>query len=178
MAVFLGDFADLSERCHELGGNGFNGFLANDRVRALDWPEDVTEQLLYDFAGWGKFQTDYGHLDLDTITWHDELIDAAAFLLMLTGPSDGDLIDQNAALADHWVETRRHVGVPQHWESHGTWFRRPILIDRSVLYAGEMGLQVIEGRTRVGILRGFIRQGRTVASVHAAWVARPSDAAT
>lgn len=172
MAAYLRDFADLSASCHELDVNGLRAFLSDDSVRALGWPADVAEQLLYDFAGWAPFQADYGHLDLETIAWNDELIEARDFLAMPTGPSDGDLIDENARMADHWAETRRHLGVPQHWESRGTWMRRPILIERSVLYPGEEGLQVVEGRTRVGILRGFMRQGRPVAALHAAWVAR------
>jgi hypothetical protein len=172
MPVYLHDFAHLSEQCREFDGSGLGGFLRDDRVRSLDWPDDVAEQWLYDFAGWGRFQDDYGHLDLATITWHDELVPAEEFLTMPTGPSDGDLIDENAANAHHWSEVRRHLGVPQHWESHGTWMRRPLLADRTFLYPGETGLQVIEGRTRVGILRGFMQRGRSVAPVHQAWVAR------
>jgi hypothetical protein len=91
---------------------------------------------------------------------------------MPTGESDGALIDENAENADHWSEVRRHQGVPQHWESHGTWLRRPLLIDLALLHPVLGGLQVIEGRTRVGILRSFIRRGRSVAAAHAAWVAR------
>ncbi|MFL6108098.1 MAG: hypothetical protein ACJ72L_14140 [Marmoricola sp.] len=170
MAIYLQDLEQLQQACREFGASGLSGFIRNDLVAGLGWPEDVVEQWLYDHASW--FVDDYGHLDLQTITWHDELVSKAAFLTMSTGRSDGDLIDENAAQADHWSEVRRHLGVPQHWESHGTWMRRPILIDRSLLDPEETGLQVIEGRTRVGILRGFVRQGRAVADLHAAWVAR------
>lgn len=172
MSVYLGDFADLSQRCREFGCGRLDEFLRDESVRALGWPGDVVEQWLYDFAAWGAFQVDYGHLDLMMIEWHDELIPAASFLTMPTGESDGALIDENAENADHWSEVRRHLGVPQHWESHGTWLRRPLLIDRALLDADFEGLQVIEGRTRVGILRGFIQRGRNVAPLHAAWVAR------
>ncbi|HEY0950790.1 hypothetical protein [Nocardioides sp.] len=173
MAVYLQDLEDLSQTCREFGGSGLQGFLTDERVAGLQWPDDVVEQWLYDHAGWGRFQSDYGHLDLARVTWDAELVAAEAFLTMPTGPSEGDLIDENAEQADHWCEVRRHLGVPQYWESHGTWMRWPVLIDRSLLYPGETGLQVIEGRTRVGILRGFLRQGRQVAPAHRVWVGRP-----
>lgn len=176
MSVHLQDFADLSQRCRELDGGGLNEFLRDQCVRDLGWPEDVVEQWLYDFAGWGAFQVDYGHLDLMEMEWNDERIPVAAFMTMPTGRSDGALIDENAEKADYWSEARRHLGVPQHWESHGTWLRRPLLIDRALLLPNLGGLQVIEGRTRVGILRGFVRGGRKVAPVHDAWVARARSA--
>lgn len=172
--MHLQDFSDLSQRCRDWGGGGLEEFLAADPIQSLAWPEDVVEQWLYDFAAHGPFLVDYGHLDLTTIRWHDEQIPAAAFLTMPTGPSDAGLIDYVADNPDHWSEVRRLQGVPQHWESHGTWLRRPLLLDRTLLDPSTSGLQVIEGRTRVGVLRGFLRRGDPVASHHAAWVARPN----
>lgn len=67
-----------------------------------------------------------------------------------------------------------HIGVAQCWETHGTWKRWPILIDRRLLDPPESGLQVVEGRTRVGVLRGRHRQGTLVAERHLAWVGRSS----
>ena len=64
------------------------------------------------------------------------------------------------------------TGVAQCWETHGTWKRWPILIDRRLLDPPESGLQVVEGRTRVGVLRGRHRQGILVAERHLAWVGR------
>lgn len=37
MAVYLGDFEDLSQRCREFGGGGLHGFLADERVSALSF---------------------------------------------------------------------------------------------------------------------------------------------
>jgi hypothetical protein len=172
MAVHLGDFEDLSQRCREFGGGGLAGFLADERISALCWPEDVVEQWLYWFAGWGSFQADYGHLDLTSIEWHDELVPSVAFLTMPTGPSDGDLLDENAEKAEDRLKSREHLGIPAYWDSHGTWMRRPLIIDRAALHPAGSGIQVIEGRTRVGVLRGLIQRGRSVAPEHAAWVAR------
>lgn len=168
---YLKDFTDLAEQCRERGG-GLSAFLDADLVKALDWPRDVVEQWLYDHSGFGHFLTDYDGLDLITFTWHDEVVPAEQFFTMPTGPSEAGLIEEFAKNPDHWSEVRRHQGVPQHWAEHGTWLRRPLLIDRSLLHPPGEGLQVIEGRTRVGVLRGFLERGREVAPRHRAWVAR------
>ncbi|MFF8281059.1 hypothetical protein ACF05T_34260 [Streptomyces lateritius] len=63
--------------------------------------------------------------------------------------------------------------VGRHWEEHGTWLRPPLLIDRRLLAPADSGLQVLEGRTRVGVLRGRLREQLGVAPAHQAWVGRP-----
>lgn len=169
---YLRDFTDLSERCREFEGGGLPEFLDVDQVKDLAWPDDVVEQWLYDHSGFGRFLVDYDGLDLTTIHWHDELVAAEQFLTIPTGPSEAGLIEEFAQNPGHWSEARRHQGVPQHWEAHGTWLRRPLLIDRTLLQPPAEGLQVIEGRTRVGVLRGFLERGHKVAATHSAWVAR------
>ncbi|UUU18877.1 hypothetical protein [Streptomyces sp. DSM 40750] len=69
----------------------------------------------------------------------------------------------------HWV-TVRPPEVGLHWEVHGTWLRPPILIDRRFLDPSDSGLQVLEGRTRGGVLRGRRREQLHVARNHQAWV--------
>ena len=81
---------------------------------------------------------------------------------MPTGPSDGDLLEENAAAAESRLKSREHLGIPAYWESHGTWTRRPLLIERAAVYAAG-GSQVIEGQTRVGVLRGLLQRGQSVA---------------
>ena len=80
---------------------------------------------------------------------------------MPTGPSDGDCMEEYADDPDHWVSVRRfgiHRGVREGWETHGTWKRWPLLIDRQLVDPGTSGLQVVEGRTRVCVLRGRQRR--------------------
>ena len=95
---------------------------------------------------------------------------------MPTGPSDRDVISRNASLHEHLVETRRfgvHVGVRETWELHGTWKRWPILIDRTLVDPVAAGLQIVEGRTRVGVLAGRLRDGLYTATSHLVWIGRP-----
>jgi hypothetical protein len=171
--VFLGDLTVLSDRCHGFESGGLEAFLRDDNVRALGWPDEVVKQWLFDFASWGPFLNDYGHIDLTTLRWSEELLPAKLFLTMVTGPSDGDLLDYFAADAERQAENRRSQGVPQYWERKGTWMSNPLIIDRRLVDPPAEGLQVIEGRTRVGILRGYLALGRQVAPAHTAWVARP-----
>jgi hypothetical protein len=144
-------------------------------VRALGWPDDVLEQWLYDHSDIGAFLHDYGTVDLSQLRWGLDALNASDMAVMPTGPSDGDAIGEYAADPDHWIGVRRsgvHAGVAQMWDLYGTWKRWPVLIDRSLLTRLGAGLQAIEGRTRVGILKGRLRQGSFVAERHLAWVGR------
>ena len=177
-AVNLADLSDLSVACRE-GSTGFKGFRQDPLVSSLGWPDDVVEQFLYDHAANGAFLVDYRDLDLSRMTWSVEVIPVGELLVMPTGASDGNCMEEYAADPDHWVRVRNrgvHVGVAECWETRGTWKRRPILIERSLLDPPGSGLQVVEGRTRVGVLRGRHRQRSLVAEQHQAWVGRPSAA--
>jgi hypothetical protein len=170
-SVVLSDFTELARDCRENGG-GLRQFVEAGSVAGLGWPEDVVEQWLYDHSGYSPFLIDYERLDLSSVSWREESIPVGQFLTMQTGDSEADLIEELSQNPEYRSEVRRPQGVPQHWESHGTWLRRPVLIDRALLAPPAQGLQVIEGRTRVAVLRGFVQRGRSVASSHAAWVAR------
>ena len=172
--VKLADLRDVAVSCRE-NSMRFEGFRQNALVSSLGWPDDVVEQFLYDHADNIGFLRDYGDLDLSKIEWDVEVISVEEFIEMPTGASDDDCIEDFAANPDHWVRVRNrgiHIGVAQCWETHGTWKRWPILIDRRLLDPPESGLQVVEGRTRVGVLRGRHRQGTLVAERHLAWVGR------
>jgi hypothetical protein len=172
----LDDLKDLAPACRE-SNMRFEGFRSNTLVRSLRWPDDVVEQFLYDHADNVGFLRDYGHLDLLRMEWNVEILPASELINLPTGASDSDCLEEYAANPDHWVRMRNHgihIGVAECWQAHGTRKRWPILIDRSLLDPPESGLQVLEGRTRVGVLKGRHRQGDLVAERHLAWVGRPS----
>jgi hypothetical protein len=172
----LADVAGLSVS-HRERLMGFQSFRSDQMISSLNWPDDVLEQFLYDHASSGPFLCDYGQIDLSAVAWTLEAIPVEEFMLMPTGASDGNCIEEFAADPDHWVAVRNrgiHVGVAECWETHGTWKRWPLLIDRILLDPPGRGLQVVEGRTRVGVLRGRRHQGAMVAERHLAWVCRPA----
>lgn len=150
-------------------------FCASDCVLELEWPDDVTEQWLYDHSGNEAFLEDYGGVDLRRIRWALEVLPAMEIAEMATGKSDHDCIDDISQNPHHWIENRWHgvhVGVAEMWQVHGTWKRWPLLIDRELLAASKVGLQVLEGRTRVGVLKGLLQRGDFTAEHHLVWVAR------
>lgn len=167
----LNDLGPLMVRRRD-GGLSFDRFRADPALAALPWPDDVLRDFLFDHGDNGHFVDDYGDVDLCDITWQLETIPAVDFPTMPTGESDAGCIESYAADPVYWVKVRRPE-VGRHWEEHGTWLRPPLLIDRRLLDPAAGGLQVLEGRTRVGVLRGRLREQLRVASDHQAWVGRP-----
>ncbi|MEU6709677.1 hypothetical protein [Streptomyces wuyuanensis] len=167
----LNDLGPLMVRRQD-GGLSFDRFRADPALAVLPWPDDVLKDFLFDHGDNGAFVNDYADLDLCDITWQLETIPAADFHSMPTGQSDAGLIEHVAQNPVHWVKVRRPE-VGRYWEEHGTWLRPPLLIDRRLLDRAASGLQVLEGRTRVGVLRGRLREQLRVASDHQAWVGRP-----
>lgn len=172
----LTDLSSLMAR-REDGGLSFDRFRDNPALTLLQWPDDVLEQFLFDHGENGAFVRDYGGIDLHKITWRLETIPAADFKEMPTGASDAGCIEYFAKNPAYWVEIRP-AAVGRHWEEHGTWMRPPILIDRQLLALSDSGLQVLEGRTRIGVLRGRLRDGLHVASHHQAWVGHAPTTST
>ncbi|MFF5977114.1 hypothetical protein ACFY7C_37040, partial [Streptomyces sp. NPDC012769] len=165
----LKDLGPLMAR-RQAGGLSYDYdyFRADPLVAPLQWPDDVLEQFLYDFGDNPAFVNDYGRIDLRAIGWRLETVPAADFHEMPTGASDAGCIEELAENPVHWV-TVRPPEVGRQWEEHGTWLRPPLLINRCLLVPSDRGLRVVEGRMRVGVLRGRLRQGLHVASHHLAW---------
>ncbi|MFD5748981.1 hypothetical protein [Streptomyces sp. NPDC127033] len=155
----------------EDGGLNFDRFRVDPVLTPLQWPDDVLEQFLFDHGDNASFMRDYGGIDLRQIIWQLETIPAADFEPMPTGASDAGCIESYAADPVYWVKVRPPE-VGRHWEDHGTWLRPPLLLDRRLLDPADSRLQVLEGRTRVGVLRGRLREQLRVAPAQA-WVGRP-----
>lgn len=151
-------------------------FCSDPTVDALGWPEDVVEQWLFDLAGHAPFHDDYADLGLNEVEWSVEIVATETLLSVPTGPSEAGCIETYAEDPDWWISVRNsgdHLGVAEAWRAHGTWKRWPLLLDRRLL-GPEDGLQLVDGRTRVGILVGRHRRGDHAADSHLAWVGRPA----
>lgn len=175
-ALRLADFIEEAFRCREHGG-GLTEFLRLGQVVRLHWPADVVEQWLYDHAGNESFLRDYGLVDLARITWQVEALSLDLLMELPTGPSDADAIEYFARDPEHWIAVRQHgqrAGVAEMWDLHGTWKRWPLVLDRAALGPSGHGFQLVEGRTRVGVMRGRSRQGSFVADRHLVWIGRPT----
>ncbi|MFZ4268986.1 hypothetical protein [Streptomyces arboris] len=171
-------FSDLSPLFARRQAGGFSytyaQFRADPALAPLQWPDDVVEQFLFDHGA--HFLADYSDLELCNVTWQLEPIPAGDFCTMPTGESDAGCIEHFAENPVHWVKVRPPQ-AGRYWAEHGTWLQAPLLLDRSLLDPPGSGLQVLEGRTGVGVLRGRLREQLHVAPEHQAWVGRPCRSA-
>jgi len=157
---------------HREHGNGFDGYKVESVPASLNWPDDVLEQWLYDHLD--HFLTDYGHIDLDSISWNLEDHDHEELVCLSTGASERDLLEHNAKIHAHLVASRGEE-VTAMWQNHGTWLRPPILLACNLVSPDGLGLQVVEGRTRLGVLRGRAENGLFVSATHSVWVGRRAE---
>ncbi|WP_223884032.1 hypothetical protein [Pseudarthrobacter sp. BIM B-2242] len=174
MVTRLGDLVLDPDR-HVRDEREFTAFLARPEIAVLGWPAEVLRQWLWEFGDRDELRDDYGSVSLDRVTWDLEDVLCPDFDTMPTGASEAGLIDEFAGQHRHWLaaKSRYKPAVAADWETRGTWSVPPVLIHRSLLDPPGEGLQVVEGRTRVGILRGRRRDGLTTAETHLAWVGRP-----
>ena len=170
MAITLGDLLSVPRGGWISDLSEFRRFAAHPRIACLNWPHDVVRQWLWEHGSREEFLVDYGQLDLAAVHWSLELLPARLLATLPTGPSDGNCIEAFAAHPEHWVGIRS-VHVREGWDKRGTWIVPPVLLDATLL-SDRGGLQVVEGRTRVGVLRGRLRNGSYVADRLEAWVGR------
>lgn len=176
MSVFLSDLQQPHIIREVAGASPWTSpekFSALPEVAELGWPSEVVRQWLYEHLLWGEFLTDYAALDLSTVAWSLQDVHATAFLSMTSGSSD-DYLTEFSKNPDYYRErfTVQRPATREAWEQQGTWLVPPLLLDLACLDGAEGVLQVVEGRTRVGILQGRVRDGLYVAGQHAAWVGR------
>ncbi|GAA2534522.1 hypothetical protein [Winogradskya humida] len=151
-------------------------FAALPEIEQLAWPDDVVKQWLYDHGRHLEFLDDYGSLDLSQIRWTLQRVVVDDLAAAPTGPSDQDWLEQVAAEHRYWL-SRRPQRYREAWENQGSWLLPPILITRDLIHPGSPGLQVVEGRMRMGILKGRRADGLHVADTHQAWVGSASTSA-
>jgi len=150
-------------------------FLADPRVASLAWPDQVVEQFLVDHGTDDGVYAAYGHLDLRSVTWSLERLLAHHLRHVPTDEAGQAGLDEVAEDPEHAL-AQRPEEERRHWEQHGTWLVPPVLVDRSLLVPPGEGLQIVDGRMRLGILRGRMRERRIVARRHEVWVGRPAVA--
>jgi hypothetical protein len=172
MAVYLRDLpvADPDLNLTSRSSN-LHAYAALPGIGLLGWPEALVEQFLFDHCDNDSFRHDYENLDLSTLHWAKTSVETKDLLNIPTGPSDQGFLESVAANHAHWVSVRPRA-IQEAWKEQGTWLVPPILIARKTLSPGTTGLQVIEGRMRIGILQGRAREGLRVADTHEAWIAQ------
>jgi hypothetical protein len=146
-------------------------YLSLPEIARLGWPDDVVRQWLFELGDNPHFLEDYGSIDLLGIRWTLDELTTDELGLLGTGASENGVLEENARLHAYWVSVRS-ADVLESWEARGTWLVAPLLIARNLVSPHSSGLQILEGRTRVGVLRGRRRDGLEVAERHQVWVGR------
>ncbi|MCP1415624.1 hypothetical protein J3D46_004966 [Paenarthrobacter sp. A20] len=172
MSTYLRDLRSAHARCREAEGNQLELFLQEPVVSRLGWPRDVVRQMLWEHGETEHFVPDYGSLRLEQVSWTCESVSHELLQSVPTGPSDRGAIEDYAKWPDYWA-AKRGEDVVESWTKRGTWLVPPLLISTALLDPAGQGWQLIEGRTRVGILRGRAQRGLFVIDDHDTWVGRP-----
>lgn len=143
----------------------------------VDSPIEVVQQVFVDHGRKAEFQSQYGNLNLISISWYKEAITGA------------DLVESSHFEGfDHWYNTVRHRGVLvatkgwscidtrksviEYWAANLTWRTRPVLIDGTLVNRPSK-FHLVEGHTRVGLLAGLIDVGiLDKSTTHEVWIGR------
>jgi hypothetical protein len=155
----LADLRDLPRPGDgNLRDNAWPQFIGDARVRVLGWPESVVEQFLFDHGTKNEFLSQYGHVDLETVTWDLRQLTAAEFLNLTVFEHFKDWLESSERDFQFRISQRPN-DQRLTWERSQTWIVPPVLIDGSLLEPGQSRLHLVEGHTRVGILRGRLAAG-------------------
>lgn len=171
-AVFLVDLPTADSDRNLLDrGSSLAEFIGHPSVARLGWPAEVVEGWLFDHGAHEAFRIDYRDLDLSAIIWTLEEVPTASLQGIRTGPSEQEFLESVAKHHIHYLGLRP-APIRDGWELKGTWLTAPLLLDSKVLNIDKVGLRLVEGRMRVGILQGRLQSGFHVAPTHKAWVGR------
>jgi len=141
----------------------------------LPMPDDVLEQLVCDHGTKWEFQQQYGHLNLHALNWDLLSIRADEILACSVYPNFTEWMETAAdrtrvVTIGGWEDAEMPQGAVDHWQSHHTWMRAPVML-RGELVGSDRILHLVEGHTRVGSLRGLVEAGGLPASsLHQVWV--------
>jgi hypothetical protein len=149
-------------------------------VHAADMPKEVVQQVFVEHGRKAEFQSQYGHLDLNSIRWNKESI--AGVGLAESSHFEGfyrwyNVVGKRASLVatEGWSCIDRRQTVVEHWKKHLTWITPPVLIDGALVNRPSR-FHLMEGHTRVGLLAGLIEVGIIDGLItHEVWVGRKHE---
>ena len=165
-------FRDLLDRPY----NKRNGIIELEALlEALpNTPIEVVKQVYRDHGRNGEHQQEYGELDIGSLSWAKREFAAteiqSCFVLSRFSEwsnSVSQRLDRFEPVGWECIDGREEVW--RHWKKHRTWLIEPIFVSRD-LVGEEEGLHLVEGHTRVGVLRGLLRRSLiSGSSVHGVW---------
>lgn len=127
-------------------------------------PQEVIQQVYSDHGMKSEFQDQYGSLELSNISWEKVSLTAAEIAICAYNERFSswfkNVEQRPAAFANQgWtcIDTRR--AVVDYWQSHKTWRVPPVFLCGAFLLSTHKELRLVEGHTRVALLRGLLSNG-------------------
>lgn len=160
----------------DLPYNEKNGIIELEAILEVlpNTPLEVVKQVYQDHGRNGEHQKEYGELDIGSLAWEKKRITAADIqpCFMLSRFSEwpyrvSQRLDQFEKMGWRCIDVRENVW--RHWEEHQTWVMEPVFVHRG-LVGTEEGMHLVEGHTRVGVLRGLLSRSLiSASSFHGVW---------
>jgi hypothetical protein len=114
-------------------------------------------------------------LDLHSIRWELVNLHAQQILACSVYKPFADLVQSVAEMASSipskgWEHVNLSPGAAEYWRANGTWMRAPLGISGQ-LVGSDAAIHLVEGHTRLGMLRGLVESGiLSGSSTHHVWV--------
>jgi hypothetical protein len=166
----------LFENLLDLKCDKDNGIIDRDELVKLfpNTPGDVITQLYSDHGRNEYFQVQYKNIDLQKIKWELKQVKAIELVKCSYYEEYQNWFEGRTHKLDNFnkknwdcIDTRQEV--VKYWRENNTWLRKPIFINASLIKKDNK-FHLVEGHTRVGILKGAVQNGiLDIESTHEIW---------
>jgi hypothetical protein len=162
--------ADLAHLPRSGSGKDDREFFHSEcRRLGLDWPPGVVDQLLFDHGAKDEFLEQYRHLNLLRLRWELRSVRASELILCTSHKEFSDRV-RSVAEHPHWTLEQYEKGYGRVWDH--SWMVPPLLLEGWLREPPQNELHLVEGHTRIGVLKGLVQLGEVPAdSEHDAFVA-------
>jgi hypothetical protein len=140
-------------------------------------PQEVREQFYVDHGRNELFQAQYAELEISSLRWSkvglfaSEIAKCSYYERFANWyESVGQRATQFNTQGWSCIDSRKPV--VEHWKTHKTWQLSPVFLQGDI--AGSLySLRLVEGHTRVGLLRGLASSGVIESnSIHEVWLGK------
>ena len=146
-----------------------------------DTPESVIKQVYSDHGRKFEFQDQFGDIEISEIRWNLASLSAGKIVTCAINDRFSSWFTNVGKRASHFhtdgwqcIDSRENVRA--HWENSNTWLTPPVFFVGALLGLTSE-LRLVEGHTRVGLLKGLLEQHvLSPESMHQVWLGSPQDA--
>ncbi len=125
-------------------------------------PKEVLKQFCYDHGHKFEFQEQYSHLKINKLKWKEIEVKASDLINCSMYDEFSEYVNEVISRLDNFEKESfncidiRHKVITS-WKEELTWLASPVFINASLLNKSN-SLHLVEGHTRLGILKGLIKK--------------------